>query len=646
MNKLVLPLLFFMSACGTKKIKYSDSSDANKNDTQRFLTYLAKNNYFDQALAQSTQSTGLNIKDFKNFETWQPQKDQEDYQLYKLYFGFLLEPTQQLNALKDKMGFTQFKRLELSPIFIPDSRHKAPNHYNKFIYFFGDSSVIDYFAFRPIEVDTGCESQCLPVVFHLVYRKEGYNSEFKIYRILQEPKRPLTKVNHQTLSSEDLKLLFEILNSKVPDDLLKWGPSQTTDLKVTGFGQTWTFLKPFVVPGGAYTSYRIYEAGFSTVSFLNNKTEVTDAEEAGLIRKHFIKPLNIQLSKKLFESFYLNPRLMKLYPKLFLGTLLWNIQNGLTSPDWGWIQNQSDFRLSEICLFQAQLLQSEKGQVFYKNNFSNNPTACPAIDYRTVKYLTDLAPLRDQTLEKILLSAPLPRYISSNSKLFLNLINKTTMSSEYGVVRSQWLNDFVLKFPKLITQLTPQDQALIIKSKKSDFILERFSPWIVKEKTSKISLDKIKLVKFTTPEKTRAVEFRSILKLNKIRMIVLFSSGCPHCVDFLLKYKNSELNRVAGKQILFAHLGYSLEDSSWTKEFCRLIQFGPNCADLFYQIDSQDSQTQAALKSLDFRGTPHIILLNRKGEIVMPAFPLDIDSDSPETGRDLFIDLQDLFESL
>jgi protein-disulfide isomerase len=153
-------------------------------------------------------------------------------------------------------------------------------------------------------------------------------------------------------------------------------------------------------------------------------------------------------------------------------------------------------------------------------------------------------------------------------------------------------------------------------------------------------------VKFSSASKDRIDQLLDIVHQKKIKLVVFFSSSCPHCIDFFQKYRHSSLSKKWGSRIAFIHMGYSLKDKSWTTAFCQITLLGDKCLNSFYQTDSQSALTQTLLGSLGYRGTPHFTILDKKGNAVLPSFPLDIYSTDTESTRDLLVDLQDLLQTL
>lgn len=119
-------------------------------------------------------------------------------------------------------------------------------------------------AFRPVQTTTGCDSGCTPVVFHLVLDVQG-----RVEAILEDPENPLRKIHHQFLSREDKEKLL-VIAQNLPE-ALRWveKPKQLTNSLTQFPPQTWTAFQDTLIPGGAYTSFRVFEAALLTHQFLS-----------------------------------------------------------------------------------------------------------------------------------------------------------------------------------------------------------------------------------------------------------------------------------------------------------------------------------------------------------------------------------------
>lgn len=129
-------------------------------------------------------------------------------------------------------------------------------------------------AFRPIATTSGCNSGCSAVVFHL-----KFNSDHHLTAILESPKEPLRKLNHEPWSAAEKARILEVAQ-KIPDGF-RWidAPSGVAD-ESTHPPQTWTALKPWLVEGAAYTSFRILEAATTTERYFRSTAVTRRSDDA------------------------------------------------------------------------------------------------------------------------------------------------------------------------------------------------------------------------------------------------------------------------------------------------------------------------------------------------------------------------------
>lgn len=124
-----------------------------------------------------------------------------------------------------------------------------------------DSETLGYL--RMVRTTTGCQSGCAPVVFALMLDKSG-----AVQHVHESSAEPLLKIYHQRFTEEDKSRLVEIAKLTpqaidevpTPSDLANhqsWPP------------QTYTFAKPWVVEGAAYTTSRVVEAAMQVQEYLS-----------------------------------------------------------------------------------------------------------------------------------------------------------------------------------------------------------------------------------------------------------------------------------------------------------------------------------------------------------------------------------------
>lgn len=111
---------------------------------------------------------------------------------------------------------------------------------------------------RSVKTSTGCNSECLPVIFTLFYNADG---SFK--KLLS--KDGLTKLGHEPFSSDDYFKLEMILNQNYSVLNKVLHPKEMTDALS---GATIRKFVPYVVKEAAYSSLRIHLYNQHTLKFL------------------------------------------------------------------------------------------------------------------------------------------------------------------------------------------------------------------------------------------------------------------------------------------------------------------------------------------------------------------------------------------
>src|SRR5690606_33808452 len=96
------------------------------------------------------------------------------------------------------------------------------------------------------------------------------------------PNYPLTKVYSQPISRKEIQKFLPRLN-KIPEavEYLE-SPIEWTS-KISHPTQTWTFLENAVIPGAAYTSFRLYQVALQTreiIDYLKIQKTRPDREHA------------------------------------------------------------------------------------------------------------------------------------------------------------------------------------------------------------------------------------------------------------------------------------------------------------------------------------------------------------------------------
>jgi hypothetical protein len=539
--------------------------------------------------------------------------------------------------LADSADWKSLKRLELPRHLIPYTRYVFPEDYNTYLYFLNSKLGPTRWAIRPVEIDTGCDSQCLPVVFHLLYQKENLD-HWKFVQILTETDYPLTKINHEPMTDADIKGLETIIHSSPQRDLLGSDPAWTTDHEILGFGQTWTYLKPFTVPGGAYSSYRILESHqltheyfLSQLSTLEGNISQTDKEISALLRA----PLLPDTPKNLFRVFW-NRRQdtgETRYRKLRLGVATWILANGFENPGYRKLVQEFKWRLSEQCILQNELLRLENGRVYFLGSVSHRDF-CPLFHKEILVQILRERPFGSKQLESLLQLGPtVPKYIANNRFLYSRFLNSSTSVSDSIPYYKSWQQDFNLRFPSQATEGSSMESL-------QRYLKTRFSRYF--DNPVSFEPSSLRLSKFIEG----GFRATTIGTSKESKVFIFFSSTCIHCLELFQEYRNSKLYREYSSRTHWIHIGRSLEDTTWTSDFCSRTKWPlKDCQNNFYQMNSTTTQSKRFFLNSQFKGTPFILFVDASGKQLFREFPLEIYSQNKDSERPLLLDLHDLLKS-
>ncbi len=604
--------LFLLLGCASKPVHLNSGE---------FINYVLLNNLKDETLNKDPNSEEFyanSLGGWTSTQSFQPSGLNSVLPLY-------LKWSKQFFANSQKPEGIDL--LKLSPAYRPSSKHLANEIYNRFLIRFKYSNPSKELVIRPVEVDTGCDSQCLPLVFHLVFQKSQNNS-FSFLDIIQEPKRPLTKVGHQPLTFDEISLLKSNISRELPGHFNNWASAHTTDLLVSGMGQTWTFLKPFVVEGGAYTSYRVYELSRKTLEFLNGQAIYTIQPITDPVRSLLLESESQDLSLDLENIFLGNPDIISKYPRLALATVSWRIQKGASRTRYSEIVKRYKFDLFEECLFQNLILNTPEGQNYFLRSFNRN-NICPSLNLELISQ--SLSHKNDKDL---VLPVNVPRYFANNKMLFLKAIQQS--QNKTNSFRGNWVQEFLLRYPNAVNLLPENDKVAISQQSRRNFLELRFGNSI-KSEYSNPFIDKLKAYSFSK---------NSSESLSDARVIVFISSTCPHCVDFFRQFKTSSLYKQTKAKVKIVHLGSSLKNRDWVDSFCADTNWEKSeCLNNLNQVYAQDPNVVQTLKALNYSGTPHLMVFDSNKKLLIPKFPLEINHNDPASTRSLFDDLYELILS-
>lgn len=547
------------------------------------------------------------------------------FRLYETFIG------------KKPVTWTQ---VDVGESFLVPPAGPAQKFYNKSLLWARDEKKNLLWGFRPIETTTGCQSGCTSVVFHLVINPQG-----EAVAILQEKARPLRKTGHAELSPAELAKLLD-LAKKLPDSLNDINdPALVADEKSVFPAQTWTAFKDLLVPGAAYTSYRVFEvalktkeslkktngeASMASLALFSEMMHLEDRESA----ETFVRTLRGELGKSP------NPARRQLIFNFGPELLLWLGQEGsdikaLSESFFGAPEFRGS-RLQSFCSFQEKLLSFKSGQELLLE-IDARPQQWPLCSAETSKSFAFLA------------AALLGR---------TGLLKKKTEHISFDA-----LPPFIMTEAPLLH--AAQIAAHELKLRSSEIALaaqldRRFPRW--KASTDTLKLQDSERAAFMTAQKNAEAEIRAEIRRSFLlenrslpaatlkawqskkslsiptkeeRLYVFFATWCPHCQKTFSRWMEAKIPESILKKIVFIEI-FGRGEASAIPEFCKTTRMPEALCKQIWKGPSMES-ARSFYSDLALVGVPRMVLTNRQGQIVHLNW---IFKDLP--GKDLAIELERL----
>lgn len=520
------------------------------------------------------------------------------------------------------------------------------------------SGPYSQFLFRPINSETGCQRYCKRLVFHWVFQidEKGRLIPFKI---LEEPGIPLTKLNHERLTQEDFDLILKNTR-ELNSSPLDWidHPLQTTNPGPGSHEQTWTLMRPFLIAGGAYTSFKLYEAAQKTFTVWENsisigkvhteKLEVSaihnqdlDSDVETLLRRYESAPKKGPLRWKFLRTLFVEElwqaRIKGFSDSRFLKRIFTENLTQMT-PDLGC--HLLNFSLDHPHLWQSFLR-------FLKALGERN-TLCPGLD-NTYLILTFQA-----------LAYP-DQFDFSDAKLFLEysknilvfeepeffyagLLATKILGAEKLPIFTNAKNQFSRVFPFVSsTVISRIDSTYPAKITFNEGILNDFLTRLVDVNNRNFSKTKTqKGVSFTNLNKALGFNFAKSIEpeflshggknfstASKSESFLVFYS--PHCMTckklFFNFFEHSRISASSLNRFFWVNIDSQAQaNPTEVINFCLASEvpkdFCIQNSKLFYRSKFVFRENQKLLEILDYQGTPHLSQVGNNQELVEPRIPL------------------------
>jgi XTP/dITP diphosphohydrolase len=453
-------------------------------------------------------------------------------------------------------------------------------------------------SFRPVDTTSGCDSGCAPITFHLMFTKD--------LALIQDPEHPLLKKGHAPLTSDDIKILAANL-LHLPSLLLRVSSSaQSTDENE----QTWPLFAKTLVPGAAYTSYRVYEAGFQTLETLRvaHTARLQALEESNEILGQAFRIEKPKEATALWNSL-LNAkpsdvRLLEQTRNMVLAALVtWRFDSNPKADKKTLFADLKSARLQDFAPFKCRILETlvlapeTRSRLVTLNDAELAP--CPSLSADWIQILA--APhLKDARLLKRLESdAPaLPKFVTAKPELLEEVALK--LPPEAMELRKELLSRLRAENPRypLGANLFDSKRAQEIEAALRTETLSKLS-------TRLGSLPSAKLDKFEG-----ATEF----PVKGKEVYIFFASWCPHCRQLLEMLRDELKTDSLWKKIQLVESLSSSDSLFEAQMLCAQIKLQKKTCDEMLLLPSARRNPDLS-RALHITAVPRVIITDASGKI-------------------------------
>jgi thiol-disulfide isomerase/thioredoxin len=485
--------------------------------------------------------------------------------------------------------------------------------------------------FRPVDTTTGCNSGCTPVVFHLALDAAG-----RVFSILEEDAFPLRKVYHQVFTANDKSLVLKSAR-ELPKGLEYVGePKQLTDELSVFPPQTWNAFRPFLVSGGAYTSYRIYEAAIGAYRALNpSLPEVRqlqkdlDAVEAELeaIESYAAADAFVLAAPARISDVAAHPRLRAKIAGASLRLAGQLLGRGYDLAKYDALfatQVVKDAFRRPYCELLSWAAEGASGARFVVRALET-PDSFPACDadFSKVLGLVAYKQLGDTAgYEKYRASVnftKLPRFLVRNAR-WLGFYAAEAAAAGFGAESVRYWAELKIRFPSFVPALAyPTGDAAWAAA------LARAEDEY-RQELRRGFLD--------PPRKTPAVQAHQGLNYEKksavtlpqpapeAKLLLFFASWCPHCKNTISSLAKAGWGAEFWDRVQLVEI-FPKPDRATLEDFCEstgmnATPWAAKCTQAL-RLD-RDAEHSAFLDRLEIYGIPKMVIVNAHGEIVTTSF--------------------------
>jgi hypothetical protein len=530
--------------------------------------------------------------------------------------------------LPAELKATSWQALSLPPVLhLPQSRPIGAL-WNTHLVWALDAKGQRLAGFRPVDTSTECSSGCTPVVFHL-----GFNTDATQIRLIEDPLHPLRKLNHAPFSDADRARVQGILN-KVPQayETLR-SPTELTDSDGAWPPRTWTYFAPTLVEGGAYTSFRIYQAALPLKRFLSegNARFLREEDDRRSVIGDSLRVMTASDAwKRLKELSALisdarTPSSHRASAQSFVPEiLLWLVQHHaakssqvatfLRAP---WLKNE---RVRLLCGFYRDLLRSPQGaSLLLEVHQKKQAPSCPSA---WAEHLPGLAAIAaNATPPAGWDPSKVPEELRKDPELALLQLKALKQVSSPEIFVEAYAA-YLLRFPKAaVWPDAKKPSAAQLKSAEAAYRRQLATQALSPPEP----LPQVEVVDLRG--KTRKLD------LSGKQILVFFGSWCEHCQQLLRSWA-TEFPKSLWPRLQLVETFATAPSLESAKQLCTSIPLPKaNCEGLL-RLPSPESAPEFH-NALGLHNVPRLLILDRKGQIRAYDHRYDDTTLGSDPARDL-----------
>jgi XTP/dITP diphosphohydrolase len=489
----------------------------------------------------------------------------------------------------------------LSPEFHLPAARPSRHYFNThLLQAFADGKLLA--SFRPVDTISGCDSGCAPITFHLALKAGAKSVE-----ALEDPSSPLLKKGHSPFTQDDKKLLAANL-AKIPSLMKKLSSSgHTTD----AHEQTWPVYQKTLIPGAAYTSYRIYEATFQFLETLetSEKQRQQILEEASDLLGQAYRLQKLSDAGPLWKSLVAKAQksndglIIEQFRSSVLAALVaWRFLENPRARTKSLVADLRSSRLDFLPAFKCQVLQTLLLEPSSRDRLSDMAAQdfheCSGLRPEWVKILSasEISPDLAKVLQEE--TSRLPDFILKHPELLAQVAAK--LGPENESLRTELYSRLRAEHPRYSfdTKLSSTSRVIQLELDLKTKVLARLSKELG-------SFPQAKLEKF---------EGTTSFPVQGKEVYIFFASWCPHCKQLLKMLSEEIRDQKLWNKIQLVESLSSSESLFEAQLLCAELKLPqPTCQQmLLLPSVSRNPELNAALR---LASVPRVVITNPKGVV-------------------------------